>query len=304
MYNEKIKKRFLEENDLLENTRRTYGYILTKASEFESEIVEGGKNIYDMTPYECDQLINAFSRRSEGVIFVIITCLKQYVDFAKVNNLIENDAYNYFSTLTGIDTIRKYLDKTADENKYISYEQLIEMESYCLNAQDAVIPELLFVGIKGDEASELLELKQDCIFPDKIVLSDREIPISQRTYQLIQDAINQDEYHNGNGDTTGKAKTRPINDSDYVLKPAGTHLQGQITYAAFQARVIKIKNYFDNPYLSPTNIWTSGMIHVAKQIKEEKGELTREDYQYINKLFGIAHAPWSQTKFRIDRFVG
>jgi hypothetical protein len=300
MYNAEIKERFFEESGLVDSTIRMYRYILEKATSTEEEL---GKDVYEFTPYECDQLINSFARKSEGIIYVIITCLKQYVDFCKINNLTA-DNFNYFSTLTGVETIKKYLDVTAVANKHISYEQLLELEGLCYNAQDAVIPELLFIGVKGEEAAELLELREECIFPDKIVLPDREIAISERTYQLIKDAIDPNGiYHRGNGETDGRIKKLPLSHSEYVLKPVGTKQKGQLTYAALQARVIKIKNYFDNPYLTPTNIWVSGQIHLAKQIMAEKGELTKEDYQYIGSIFGIDKSQWSQIKFKISGFI-
>jgi hypothetical protein len=47
----------------------------------------------------------------------------------------------------------------------------------------------------------------------------------------------------------------------------------------------------------------SGQIHLAKQIIAEKGELTKEDYQYIGSIFGIDKSQWSQIKFKISGFI-
>jgi hypothetical protein len=236
------------------------------------------------------------------MVFVIVTCLKQYVDFCKTNNLTV-DNFNYFSTITGVETVGKYVDKTALENRYITYEQLIEMEDLCINPQDAVIPELLFNGVKGERAIEILELEKENIKEDRIVLEDREIPISTRTYQLIMEAYEQKEYLKGNGDYDGYSPKMFLPDGSNILRSSGTVNHGKLGYQALAARVTRIKEYFGNPYINITNIWISGMIHLAKQIKEEKGDLTKEDWIKISKQFGYPEQHWSQTKLRIERLL-
>lgn len=298
MYDQELKNRFLEEGGLSVGTQKTFQYILNKASKTEEDL----GSVYNLNPYGCDQLLYSFSAKSEGVVFVLISCFKQYVDFAKVNNLV-NDDFNYFSTLKGLDAVVKYVDKTTELHKYISYDELLELQNLCVNAQDIVIPELLFIGIKGEEAVELLNLKKTDILPNKIILPNREIGITDRTYEIIENAINETVYLKGNGEAVSNAKSDVINPGEFILRPSKPNNYGQLGYAAFQSRVIKIKTYFDNPYLTPTNIWISGMIHLGKQIKSQKSELTKVDFQYINHIFGISEDSWSQTKLKISRLI-
>lgn len=314
MRNQDLKNRFLKEGDLAVSTQRTFMHILTKGARTEEDF---NKDIYEFTPYECDQLLFSFSASSEGMVFVLISCFKQYFDFCKLNNLDNIDELNYFATITGLETVRKYVNPTVIENKYITYEQLLEIEGLCINEQDAVIPELLFIGIKGESAEDLLGLdisqikKIEFKTEDgkwnteyKIMMKDREIPISERTYDLIIDAYEQIEYLKGNGEYEGKSKKLNLEStSTRILKVASRGVDSELSYGTLQSRMIRIKEYFGNPYLTMTNIWVSGMIHLAKQIKEEKGELKKEDWVFVNKRFGYPEQYWSQTKLRLKHLI-
>ena len=301
MYNKDFKERFLAEGGIAESTAKTYRFFLERASKTE-EYLE--KDIYALTPYECDQLILSFSRKSKAMAAVIIACFKRYIDFC-IDNKQVKDYFNYFSTISGTDDLEKYVDKTAQNNKYITFEGLLEIQKILKNEQDIALVELLFCGVNGREASELINLRNDDILPDRILLSNRDIPITDRTYQIIQDAINQKEYWRNNGEMedTKTGASRVINHSDYVLRPTGSTKQGAIGYAALQMRLNKIKEFFGNDYLNLTNIWHSGMIYHLVNIKAEKGEVTSDDYRKINKLFGYGEQYWYQSKIRFEPFL-
>jgi hypothetical protein len=313
MYNAEIKQRFLDESNVISSTKKNYKYILEKADRTEKALGENGKDIYEMTPYECDQLIYSYPRKSEGVIFVLVSCLKRYFEFCKSINLVSAEDFNYFETLKGASDIQKYLDMTAIDKKYITVDELDEIQGLCANQQDAVIPELLFIGLGGDRASELLNLKVSDVksshidkngvkIPAKIILENREISISERTYEIISDAVEQSVYLRGNGEADIQVMEFEMNDSEYVLKPAGKTKVGQLGYPALLQRVNRIKKYFGNPYISPTGLKVSGQIYMAQQIKSEKGEVNKEDYIEIGKRFG-SNLAWNIIKSKIERYI-
>lgn len=47
----------------------------------------------------------------------------------------------------------------------------------------------------------------------------------------------------------------------------------------------RFKRWLGNPYLTYTSLRDSGMIQMAIDYYEEKGEVTREDYKYIYERF-------------------
>jgi hypothetical protein len=298
MYNEELKNRFLSQRR--PTTQKHLKYLLNRAELTEQVI---NKDIYEMSSSEVDSLIRSFSPKSRSTVDVIISAFRNYITWCIEQGYVP-DRINYFDTIGGKD-LEKYIDKMAAENKYITYEQLLEIENLCANAQDAAIPELPFIGIKGEEAAEMLNLKFSNVQRDKIILPDREIPISDRTYELIMDAYNQTEYlrNNGNVSESARSTIMHLNTSDFILKSSGKNKVGALTYPALLMRMARIKDYFDNPYITINNLWVSGQINLAKQIKEEKGELTKDDYIEINKRFGYAEVYWSLTKQRIQDYI-
>lgn len=300
MFNEEFKNRFLNESTLSESTKSIYQYIFKK-TEGTEEILQ--KDIYEMNPYECDQLIYVFPRKSIDVITVTISCLKRYVDFCKDNNYVKN-FFNYFSNIQDMTSIRKYLDVTAMENKYITLEELRECQEYCENFQDKVIAELLFIGIKGEELIDLINLKVKDVSYDKIILPDREILINEKTYEVIKGAIDETTYSKVNFAMSNlRASELMINPTEYVLRTAGSKKFGQLNYNSLLMRIQRLKKLFGKPYLNASNIWMSGMLHKLKEIKNIKGELIREDYQEICVLFGFNPVDWYKIKGRLEEYL-
>jgi site-specific recombinase XerD len=305
MYNPEFKQRFLEESNIQDSTRKLYKFILEKASITEFKVGENGKDIYEFNPYECDQLIFSYSRQSKQMVSVIVATLKRYMDFYIANNTAEKDFFNYFSTISGVADYKKYVDVTAIENKYVTFEGLEEVQKILVNEQDVALIELVYCGVMGKEGSELINLRVKDVLPNKIVLPTREIDITDRTYNIIQDAIEQKEYIRGNGELADNAKgeTMVINPTDFVLRSAGSTKFGQITYSSLQMRMNRIKDFFGNPYLNLTNIWHAGMLFHLMKIKIEKGSVDNEDYKRINEMFGYSPTLYYQSKVRFDPFL-
>jgi hypothetical protein len=302
MYNKDFKERFLAESGILPSTQKTYRFMLDKAESTEQQL---NKDIYEFTPYECDQLIFSFSRKSNLMVSVIIACFKRYMDFCINNNQVEKDYFNYFGTISGQEDVEKYVDKTAIENKFITFEGLLEIHKILFNDQDMAQIELIFCGVNGKEGEELINLKVTDIKQDRIILPNREIPITSRTYGIIEAAIDQEEYWKGNGELseTTRGETMTINHTEYVLRPAGSTKSGKLTYATLQMRINRIKEFFGNPYITLTSIWHSGMLYHLSQIKENTGRVTNDDYRRINKLFGYSESYAHQSKVRFSPFL-
>jgi hypothetical protein len=125
------------------------------------------------------------------------------------------------------------------------------------------------------------------------------IAITPRTYQVIDDAIEQTEYKKGNGETDAKVPALEINPSDFVLRVAGKTKSGQLSVQSYLARFNKIKSWLDNPYITPTNVRVSGQIHLAKEMKEASGEV---DYIEIAKRFSI-NAPTHMVKAKLESYI-
>ncbi len=301
MFNKKLKELYLKSlKGYADGTIKNYRYILSKASVTEDFL---NKDIYDFTLEECDKLLKSYNNRSLDMANVNKSCLESYVDFCIQEGYVST-LVNFFKGLSRQD-LNKYVDKEAIRNKYITYEELLELEQQCVNAQDAVIARLLFIGVRGEECSDLISLKVDNVTPEKIILQDREIIIDNSTYELVQEAIHQDQYIKGNGEPSASVRSlnMVLNQSEYVIKSSGSKKVGEINYQTLRMRVNRVKDYFGNPYLNIRNIWFSGIIHAIKQIKEQKGELTKEDYINVHRTFGYAEGYVNKTIEEVRNYL-
>jgi integrase len=303
-YNENLKKRFLEEKPT--QTQNFYGYVLSKACNME-ELLQ--KDIHDFTLNELITLRQSYNNRSFTVVLSIKSVLTQYIDFCIEQGYVKSKI-NYLKGVGGKEDIIKYVDNIAKNKKFISEEELYEIENLCYNAQDAVIFNLLFNGVKGENSEELINLKiLDCDFTNNTLIltkmngDSRTIKVSDRTMELIKDAINQDKYFKNNGEEcAAKAQTWNIIETEYVVRTAGKTAD-KAKPSNIISRINKIKTFWGNPYLTVTSIWYSGMLNYANKIKEDKGELFREDYENINKVFSYDPRYWYLTKVRLSEYL-
>lgn len=302
-YDQELKERFIIRNTN-KGTQKNYEFILRKAATSHEIILK--KGVYNFNMEELNSLIGSYSNRSIEMIASNVSCLRNYIAFA-IQEGYTSTNINLLDGIGGKKFLEQFLDKNAGDNKYITFKQLIELENQCLNPQDAVIPELLFVGVKGENYHELRNLKITDISEDEIILPDRIIPISARTYDLIKDAIEQVDYYRGNGEDLGmsKSKSFKIKKSEYVVRTGGSKKsESEINCNTLISRVNRIKYYFNNPYLNITNIWVSGVIHFAKEImKENNRDLEKEDYEKIGERFGYHPTHWTTIKTKIIDYL-
>jgi hypothetical protein len=296
MFNKELKERFL--SGYIDNTARMYRYALTKAESMEIQL---NKDIYDFTSEERDMLLYSYSNRSLDTVNVMKSSLSRYVAFCVAEGYVK-DKINYFETIGGKD-LDKYIDKSALESKYITIEQLLDMSNVCINLQDLLPFLLAFHGILGSAASEIINLKTDSLKDGNVILEDRLVKIDERVYDLIEKAIEDEIYYVGNGDTDARATSRVINQTEYVVRPAGETKFGTLIYSSLLQRVGRVKEYYGNPYLTLKNVWFSGMLHDLREFQNKDGELTKEHWASVCKKFGYGEDNVFQLKQKIGKFI-
>ena len=65
---------------------------------------------------------------------------------------------------------------------------------------------------------------------------------------------------------------------NYVLRVPGKNKYEKFTPNLLNSRMKRIQKYLDNPYLSFTSLYQSGMIQLAVDKYKENGVVTKEDY--------------------------
>jgi hypothetical protein len=135
--------------------------------------------------------------------------------------------------------------------------------------------------------------------------SKRQIIITDKTMELVKEAYDQEIYEKNNGESTNlKGRTLIFNKSKFIIKAGGKNRKEKaITEVGLSRRVMVIKDLRDNKYLNITNIWYSGMINYAHQLKDNTQLLTKEDFFTMAKKFGFKEENWSGIKRRISKYL-
>lgn len=303
-----LKHEFLDKQK--KTTKGFYTYILKRADEYEAEI---GKKIYDFNIEERDDfLIVKFKNGSKNVFQSTLSPLKKYLNFCIAKNIVKHNE-NRFTTIL-VKDYDNYINIQARGNIYISKSEVRELQKQLINPQDRLILELLTWGIRGrteigNTHEELINLKvNDIDYQNKAITltnNDGEIRlvyIDDYTLDLIKQVIAQQDYVCSNGKISAKSKSRssrilPVNKTQYVFRTPGKNRFGRVDHQLFDRKVQLMRKWLEKPYLSIGNLYDSAMIDEAKRIKEEKGELTRDDYIRINEKFQYGDTKERQTLY-------
>ena len=299
--NADYKEEFL--NTLKKSTRKFYSYILKLADEYEKEI--GGKSLFDFSIEDRDELLVVkYKNKTISSFQATLSPLKKYVDWCISKNFVIH-FQNRFAAILPKD-YSQYVNIQATENSYIPKSKVRELEDGLVNYQDKLIIELLSWGVrgrteKGNTLEEFINLKVTDIQWDKKILyltsnngELRYLNVDDFTLDLLHKTIESTHYVFGNGykgkkndigtyDKTEKGFV--INKTEYVFRVPGKNKFSKIDHQLIANRIQRIQEWVSAPYLNISSLWTSSMIDAAKVIKDEKGELTKEDYISLNEKF-------------------
>lgn len=261
-----------------------------------------GKPVYNFSLAERDELMwTKFNNPSIGSVNSNSSKIKGYIDFCIRQNKVVH-MQNIFDTLTKQEA-KKFVSKQATEFRFISKERLKEYQDILINVQDKLIISLPFYGIRGRTVlggtmEEIVNLqinpKSDDVKKCKLELfrndgSSRIHYVPDELMDLIVDTYESDEYVADNGMASGRrgeVKTFKINRyKDYVLCATGTKRQDKLNKIVINSRMRRIQKYCDNKYISISNLYISGMIHMAIDIYNKNGELTKDDYIEVCRYF-------------------
>jgi integrase len=285
-YNNEIKEKYL---DTYENksTRDVMSSVFVKSLEIEKQLE---KDLYDFSIDEIKDVLYNLDASTGNSIRSSGSYIKYYIDWAIKNELRGNlnplrynppSWYNQF-----IDKSKKIL---------FSEEEINDMISHLVNAQDSIILQLVFFeGLEGDSLSELLDLRREDIdFENNTLkLADRTVKVSEKSISLINAALREDVYLLKNGEAKGWKKEAPLLQNDYVIRSTqgkAINLEKADKHLVYR-RIATISEYFDYKYLNIKNISKSGMLKMAKDLYLRDGELDKKQLDEIAEKFDTPKA--------------
>jgi hypothetical protein len=298
MYNDvdNLKDRYLKK-ELNTKTKKFKEYIFNKIEPVERYDIK--KDFGQMNDKEVTEVLKSFRTGSLSFLGTVTSILRNYTQFCVDNG------YNTFNWLDGYsrDILKTFISTNIVKNKFITIEQLREYQDMLVNDQDKVILDLLFMGLLGAELNEvrlltiqdIIRIKDNEITKDELVgnpfirFENKLILIPEKSYSIIKDAYEEEDYEYGNGITESKTASRRLNKSQYIIQGIGdtTGVHGEMKLQSLRTRFVRIKQQFiENQYITPDTIWKSGMFWRLDLIKEKEcRELIKDDYVTICKLY-------------------
>ncbi len=291
-----IKQEYL--NSKPTGTAESDTFVLREFDNYEEKV---GKSVYNLSIPELNEMFAGLRNSSKRGVGKNKSILTNYIDFCITKKIVphmENRA-KYID-------IEKFVARQAMLNKYPTKKQLRQYSDYLYNAQDQLLLWLPFIGVRGRTIKdatmeEIINFKIDDVFTNERKLILRQNNGKNRTLtnvddfilDLIRETYEQKIYVENNGETTnnpripdprqikinntGESKTGELIDK-YVFRTPGKNKFEKFSISLFNSRMRKIQKILDNPYLTYTSIYQSGMLQMAMDIFNQKGELDKQDY--------------------------
>ena len=276
LYNKELKLEYIKEknqeavlpSNYLENQ-------FFKVSEMEKEL---DKDVSNFTVYEIIEYFKLLNLTSLESLKVMTSEFSMYTQWCLQKSLVA-DNQNHFLEMSN-DILMGCINKAVLSMKIISRETILSWVNQLPNPKDQFVLLGLFEGLKGKDFCELAKLKPEDI-DDNIahLCTGRDIEISDKLIEIIDDCIKEDQYYSITGNGT---KITKLADNGYIIKD---YPNARMDVSEFQIGrkiyngVTRTLNYFDVlKYMSANSIAEAGKIHM---IKERASELNISNKDYI-----------------------
>jgi hypothetical protein len=287
MYQSEMKEGFIRDYLRSRVVARTSLYSLFR----KTEPFEGQKK-KDCSQFDKDEVLSMYSDFKAKSIYVLLnynTILKAYCAWRRY--------YHKDNVTESYENINIELLKPCvppDSNKFLSREEMTEIEDQLYNWTDKAVLEGLWEGISGPSMSDLVRINRDMVNSEEKALyfSDgRVIQLTDRLYEFLIKAFNETEYM-CYGATL---RVKKLNGIGRLYKERDNAHAADSDDRNFRWVYRKVQNFRDHvsiPGLTMKNIHISGMYHYLCQGMQDTGLdlksfLRSEDGQSLATKYGF-----------------
>lgn len=229
-----------------------------------------------------DSIIDLWDDREYYRLRSRLDVFSKYQKFCKE----KRNPKDMWKTYSKASELRKILANTDIEEDILTKEDLLNLSENLTNAQESVIPLLIFEGVKFSKLEEEDELRHilasDLIAGNQLVIrgkNERVIELDSEVAQVVRDAIDEDYII---VERFGKQRYYEIQKTKYLIRRSITtsekHLgEGVMKYRGVYSRMALCKGVFESlkydMSFSPRSIEKFGKIHYVKKYIEEGYEI-------------------------------
>ncbi|REK76313.1 integrase [Paenibacillus paeoniae] len=287
MYNAETKREYISIHK--KGTQKNLERIFKITQVFESDM---NKELYSFTREELRKLFFTFMASTPSASKSSVQYVSGYIDWA-----IDEGYFEGVNPLETVDVRWKEQFVVKPEKNYWTDVEMKEMVKGIVSAQVAVVFYAPFIGIKGTENSEIVNLKKTDIDADALTArlidqdkSIRMIGVDHDFIRLCQQAVKEEEFikSNGNPEKGIKSETAQLISNEFIVRSVDIGVKntqeadGMVVYRRYST----VAEYFDEPKLNPTSVMYSGMLAKAKQLLLD-GKLNKEGYKEIAEQFNF-----------------
>lgn len=275
MYNEDLKKWFLEDNKITDVSKKTKLQIFK-----HTEKIETLKDI-DCSQWTASEIVDFYKSISTSSVQTLKgyhSILNNYTDFC-LSHLLVPDHQNHYKEISS-DTINSCVNKIEADAKFISPDEVIKKIEELMNPIDQFIIRALFEGISGDNRySDIRNAKMSDFNGNEMKLSSgKTIQVSDKLIEYARNALKQTEYIPLNGNERRKIGLVADGDHIYKLKVNSRPAVYKDRNNGFAGRIRNvIRNGMGFQHCVPKSIQKSGMIYYIVNDAKQLG-ITPEEY--------------------------
>lgn len=283
MYNESIKKRYIEEKS--QTTTLPKNYLECQFNKLEEYEKEYDKDVCCFTTREIREFYKLQNVSSLEILASMNSQLSLYTQWCLQNNLVI-DNQNHFLEFN-LKLLNDCLNKVAFDKKIVTRDEIIKWCDQLPNPKDQVILLGLFEGMKGKDFCDFVKLKPSDVYGNTVHLaSGRDIQISDKLLEYIHKSINETKYYSCTAQGIGDVVLDLV-DRGYVIKyypntrdDTSDFQKGRVIYNGI-SRSLKYIGVFN--IVKANSIYESGKIHMIKERSKELG-ISPEDYIYSDRI--------------------
>lgn len=266
MYQSEMKEGFIKDYLRSRVVARTSLYSLFR----KTEPFEGQKK-KDCSQFDKDEVLSMYSDFKAKSIYVLLnynTILKAYCAWRRYYHK-ENVTESYENI--NIELLKPCVP--PDSNKFLSREEIMEIEDQLYNFTDKAILEGLWEGLSGPSMNDLVRINRDMVDIEEKTLyfSDgRVVQLTDRLYEFLIRAFSETEYM-CYGATL---RVKKLNGIGRLYKERDNAYAADSDDRNFRWVYRKVQNFRDHvgiPGLTMKNIHISGMYHYLCQGMQETG---------------------------------
>ena len=266
MYNSDTKESFIKDYLRSRVVARTSLYSLFRKTEPFEE-----RNNKDCSQFNQDEVLTMYREFKAKSVYTLLnynTILKAYCAWKRYYHK-EKDTESY-ENIT-IELLKPCVPK--DANKFLSREEITEIENQLYNQTDRAILECLWEGLSGPSMIDLVSINKSMMnskdkalyFPD-----GRIVQVTDRLYELLIKAFDETEYM-----CYGESlRVKKLIGVGSLYKERDNAHAADSNDKAFRWVYRKVQNFRDHvgiPGLTMKNIHISGMYHYLCQGMQETG---------------------------------